>query len=122
MGRRRDLLTRASTLDDDFEVIPTRDTPAGQRRTSGTDGAHRFLFTGDTIYLRKGKWTAAVLDSSDRALYLKSLELIRELDFDVLVPWGATGGQPFYALTDRADTRRRVDALLEEIRRGPEPI
>jgi hypothetical protein len=59
-----------------------------------------------------------VLDSSDREAYIESLELIPELDFDVLVPWAATGGQPYYALTDRADTRRRIDAILERVRRG----
>ena len=54
---------------------------------------HRFLFTGDTIYLRDGEWVDGLLGSSDRAGYVESLELIRELDFDVLVPWAATGGQ-----------------------------
>ena len=49
---------------------------------------------------------------------LESLELIKELDFDVLVPWLATAGQPFHAVTDKADTRRRIDAVLERLRRG----
>jgi hypothetical protein len=61
---------------------------------------------------------AAVLESSDRGAYLESLELIRGLDFDVLVPWAATGGQPYHALTSRADARRRIDAISERVRRG----
>jgi hypothetical protein len=48
---------------------------------------HRLLFTGDTIDLNKGEWIAARLESSDRAAYIENLDLIRELDFDVLVPW-----------------------------------
>ena len=43
-----------------------------------------------------------MLDSSDRAAYLDSLELIRELDFDVLVPWAATAGDPYHAVTSTA--------------------
>ncbi|MBA3359674.1 MAG: hypothetical protein H0U20_09500 [Thermoleophilaceae bacterium] len=59
-----------------------------------------------------------MLDSSDRGTYIESLELLRELDFDVLVPWAATAGQPYFALTDRADARRRIDAILDRVRRG----
>ncbi len=61
---------------------------------------------------------AAVLESSDRGLYIESLELIRDLDFDVLVPWAATGGQPFLAHTGKADTQRRIDGILERVRKG----
>jgi hypothetical protein len=60
----------------------------------------------------------AVLASSDRASYIESLELIRELDFDVLVPWAATAGRPFHAVTDKGDTRRRIDAILDRVRGG----
>ncbi len=43
----------------------------------------------------------------------------RGVDFvsDVLVPWAASG-EPYYALTDPADARRRLDAILERLRRG----
>jgi glyoxylase-like metal-dependent hydrolase (beta-lactamase superfamily II) len=110
--------TDRHTLDDDFEVIPTPGHTPGATAYLWNSGQHRFLFTGDTIYLSKGEWVAAVLDSSDRAAYTDSLELIRTLDFDVLVPWAATAGGPYYAPTDRVDTHRRVDAVLERIRRG----
>jgi hypothetical protein len=79
---------------------------------------NRFLFTGDTIYLRDGEWVAAVLDLSQRGHYIESLELIRELRFDVLVPWIASAGQPVYAVTSAADARRRMDAILERVRGG----
>jgi hypothetical protein len=105
-------------LDDDFEVIPIPGHTSGATAFLWGSGQHRCLFTGDTIYLREGDWIAAVLESSDRASYIESLELIKELDFDVLVPWAATGGQPFHALTDKADARRRIDAILERLRRG----
>jgi hypothetical protein len=103
---------------DDFEAIPTPGHTDGATAFLWDGGGHRFLFTGDTIYLRDGEWVAAVLESSDRGPYMESLELIRRLDFDVLVPWAATRGRSYYAVTDRVDTERRIDAMLERLWRG----
>jgi glyoxylase-like metal-dependent hydrolase (beta-lactamase superfamily II) len=114
----RGTFSRRHMLDDDFEVIPTPGHTSGATAYLWDSGRHRFLFTGDTLFLKDGEWVAAVLGSSDRASYIESLELIRELDFDVLVPWAASGGQPYHAVTSKADTRRRIDAILERLRRG----
>jgi hypothetical protein len=114
----RGAFSRRHTLGNDLEVIPTPGHTPGATVYLWDSGQHRFLFTGDTIYLRHGEWVAAVLDSSDRAAYLDSLELIRELDYDVLVPWAATAGGPFYAVTGTGEGRRRVDAILKRVRRG----
>ena len=103
---------------DDLEVIPIPGHTSGATAYLWDGGGHRCLFTGDTLYLREGEWVAAVLESSDRASYIASLELIKQLDFDMLVPWAATAGQPFHAVTDRADAGRRLDAVLERLRRG----
>jgi hypothetical protein len=59
-----------------------------------------------------------VLHSSDRDAYLRSLSLLRELEFDVLVPWAATAGRPWYAETDPDDARRRIGAIIERVARG----
>lgn len=114
----RGTFSRRHMLDEDFEVIPTPGHTPGATAYLWDSGEQRLLFTGDTIYLDDGEWVAAVLPSSDRAAYLRSLELIGELEFDVLVPWAATRGQPFHARTDRADARRRIDAIVERVRRG----
>jgi hypothetical protein len=106
------------TLDRDFEVIPIPGHTSGATAYLWDSGQQRFLFTGDTIYLSKGEWVAAVLESSDREAYIASLGLIRDLDFDVLVPWAATAGEPYYALTSKDDSRQRLDAILERVRRG----
>ena len=103
---------------DDFEVIPIPGHTPGATAYLWDSGGHRCLFTGDSVYLRNSEWVAAVLESSDRASYLESLELIKNLDFDVLVPWAATAGQPCLAMTDGADAGRRIDAILERLRRG----
>jgi glyoxylase-like metal-dependent hydrolase (beta-lactamase superfamily II) len=114
----RATFSRRHVLDDDFEVIPTPGHTAGATAYLWDDGSHRHLFTGDTLYLRDGEWVAAVLGSSDRAAYLETLELIRELDFDVLVPWASSAGDPWFAWTDATDRRRRLDAVLARVRAG----
>jgi glyoxylase-like metal-dependent hydrolase (beta-lactamase superfamily II) len=114
----RAAFSRRHTLDEDFEAIPTPGHTPGATAYLWDSGEHRFLFTGDTIYLRDGDWVAAVLDSSDRAAYLDSLELLRELDFDVLVPWAAGAGEPYHSVTSRAEARRRIDAIAKRVRAG----
>jgi glyoxylase-like metal-dependent hydrolase (beta-lactamase superfamily II) len=103
---------------DDLEAIPIPGHTPGATAYLWDSGRHRCLFTGDSLYLREGEWVAAVLESSDRDAYVESLERIKDLDFDVLVPWAATAGQPFHAVTDKADVGRRIDAILDRVRRG----
>jgi glyoxylase-like metal-dependent hydrolase (beta-lactamase superfamily II) len=100
----------------DFEVIPTPGHTGGSTCFLWNDGQRRYLFTGDTIYLKDGEWVAAVLSVSDRTAYLESLALIGELDFDVIVPSIARG--PAYQETNQADTRRRIAAIVERLERG----
>ncbi len=110
--------TERHLLDDDFEVIPIPGHTTGATVFLWDTGEHRCLFTGDTMYVNEDGWVGALLDSSDRDDYIKSLELIRTLDFDVLVPWAVPGGQPAHALTDKVDASRRIDAILDRFRDG----
>ena len=116
--RIRGTFSRRHVLDEDFEVVPTPGHTAGATAYLWDSGTHRVLFTGDTIYLQDGEWVAAVLSSSDRKAYIRSLELIAGLDFDVLAPWAAGRGHLPYALTNRADAHRRIGAIAERLRRG----
>ena len=111
----RAAFSRRFTLDNDFEAIPTPGHTPGATAYLWDNGQHRFLFTGDTIYLDEGEWVAAMLSSSDRAAYVDSLALLRELEFDVLVPWVASEGQPYYAVTSQAEARRRIDAIVDRL-------
>jgi glyoxylase-like metal-dependent hydrolase (beta-lactamase superfamily II) len=113
----RGTFDRRHMLDDDFEVIPTPGHTSGATAYLWDNGSLRMLFTGDTLMLNDGEWIAAVLDSSDRAAYIESLELIRGLDFDVLVPWAASG-RDYYAVTTKPEAERRIDAVLERVRSG----
>jgi glyoxylase-like metal-dependent hydrolase (beta-lactamase superfamily II) len=105
-------------LESDVEGIPTPGHTPGATAYLWDTGAHRALFTGDSVFLRDGEWIAAVLESSDRSSYLESLSLMKELEFDLLVPWAASADQPYYAVTDEADARRRLDAIIARVRAG----
>jgi Metallo-beta-lactamase superfamily len=106
-------------LDEDFEVIPIPGHTGGATAFLWDSGQHRVLFTGDTIFLGRSKWRAAVLDGvSDRDRYIESLELIRSLDFDLIVPGIAPAGRPYYSFTDRTEVTQQIDEILERVRRG----
>ena len=106
-------------IDDDLEVIPTPGHTAGTVSYLWDNGAHRFLFTGDLVWIEHGEWKAVVLTPELRRDELDSLALVREIDFDVLVPWGATDEGPSCTLVaDRSEVRRRIDAIIDRVRSG----
>ena len=114
----RGAFSQRHTLDGDFEVIPIPGHTPGATAYLWNTGEHRVLFTGDSIYVRRGEWAAAVLGSSDRASYIDSLERLRQVEFDVLVPWLAVEGQPILDVTTPAEARRRIEAIIERLRAG----
>lgn len=99
-------------------MIPTPGHTPGTTSFLWDSGRHRLLFTGDTLWIDKGDWRAVVLGSSDRAAYLDSLALLRELKFDVLVPWGATAGQPYVDVVGHAQAQRHIDAIIGRVAAG----
>ena len=106
-------------LDDDFEVVPIPGHTGGATAFLWDTGEHRVLFTGDTIFFSRGRWRAAVLEGvSDRERYIESLELIRTLDFDLIVPGIAPAGEPYYEFVEKAEAERYIDEILERVRRG----
>jgi len=110
---------RRQMIDHDLEVIPTPGHTAGTTSYLWDDGDRRFLFTGDFIWIDHGEWKAVVLDGGLRGEYLDSLALVRELDFDVLVPWGTTEDGPSYGLVrKRVDIHDRVDAIIDRVHAG----
>lgn len=102
----------------DLEVIPTPGHTVGVTTFLWDSGEHRFLFSGDSIWVQGGQWKVVVLGDSNRADYLNSLALMRELDFDVLVPWGAEAGAPCFDVVTRGQARQRIDALIERVAAG----
>jgi hypothetical protein len=113
------VLEAREMIDDDLEVIPTPGHTAGTISYLWRNGSHRFLFTGDFIWMEHGEWKAVVLNPALRRQYLDSLALVRELDFDVLVPWGTTEGGPSYGIvSDASEMRGRIDAIIDRVAAG----
>lgn len=106
-------------IDDDLHVIPTPGHTAGTTSYLWDSGAHRFLFTGDFIWVEEGEWKAVVLDEALREAYVESLVRVRDLDFDVLVPWGVTeGDSPAFVVADDADRRERISRIIDRVADG----
>lgn len=111
-------IDRRALLGDDLWAIPIPGHTAGSVAYLWDSGRQRFLFTADSVYLRGDAWVAAVLDSSDREAYVESLGVLRDLDFDVLVPWGVARGSAPVAAVTRDEARRRLDAVRARVAAG----
>ena len=109
----------AHTVGDDLEVIPIPGHTPGATAFLWDTGEHRVLFTGDTIYLGDGGWVAGLLESSDREKFVASLERLRDLEFDVLAPWGASDGGPYVVGVEPGEGRRRIQALVDDLPGSP---
>lgn len=110
--------SRRHALDEDFEAIPIPGHTAGATAYLWDNGSERLLFTGDSIYVEEGEWVAAVLDSSDRARYLESLELLRGLEFSVLVPWAVSADGPYAFGVTPAEARERIGVIIQRVASG----
>ena len=112
------VFTDRELIDGDLEVIPTPGHTVGTTSYLWDNGSHRFLFTGDFLWIENGEWKAVVLDPRQRAEYIRSLALIAEVDFDVLVPWGTSEDGPSVAITDPSDRHERISAVIDRVRAG----
>lgn len=102
-------------LYDDLEVIPA----PGTTLYLWDNGEHRYLFTGDFLCYEGDEWRTVVLPSSDREQSIKSLEMIRDLDFDALVPWVSIEGEsPVFFINDDNDKQQRVQKIIDRVRNG----
>ena len=106
------------TIDDDFEVIPTPGHTPGTTAFLWDTGRSRLLFTGDMLWIDKGNWRAVLLSSSDRDAYLDSLVLLRDVEFDVLVPWGALRGGSYIDAVSHGQARQKIDAVIARVSAG----
>jgi len=107
--------SETARLGDDFEIIPTPGHTPGSTCYLWDNGAHRILFTGDMLYLQYDRWFAPLLGSSNRGPYLKSLRRIRELDFDVLLPWVTIQDQTFYYFVSKKEVEKQVTKVIERM-------
>lgn len=105
-------------LGDDLEVIPSLAHTAGTAFYLWDSGEHRYLFPGDSIWVQDGVWRAVLLGESDRSAFLDTLFLLRDIDFDVLVPWPVQTGQPALNFVTPEQKEQQIAALIARIRSG----
>ncbi|CAM2987842.1 hypothetical protein STAR110904_00175 [Staphylococcus argensis] len=80
---------------------------------------NHFLFTGDFFCFEGDKWHTVILPSSNREASLNSLQLIRDLDFDVLVPWVSIKGEsPVYFVKDEEEKQKNIQCIIDRVRDG----
>ena len=105
-------------IGDDLEIIPTPGHTPGATMFLWDNGDLRILFPGDSLWVQGGEWQAVLLGDSDRAAYLNSLQLLKGVDFDLLVPWGTEIGKPYgYAVT-RAEANTKLDRIIARLEAG----
>ena len=102
----------------DLEVIPSYSHTAGSTFFLWNSGAHRFLFPGDAIWVDSGIWKAVILEESNPQAFLATLSVMRELDFDVLVPWHAPQDVLPYDVVTPEQKHRQIDRLSARIAAG----
>ncbi|WP_382306830.1 hypothetical protein [Herbiconiux sp. UC225_62] len=123
-GRTEETLPIAGTfgvrerIDDDLEIIPTPGHTAGTTTFLWNSGEDRILFVGDSIWRHSGRWQVVLLGESRRAAYLASLRLLLELDFTLLVPWGADAGDPAVFPITGDEAQHEFEELIRRVESG----
>lgn len=112
------VFTGREKFGDDLEALPSFSHTPGTTLYLWDNGEHRFLFTGDAIWVEDGVWKAVILGESNRQAFLDTLTLLRDLDFDVLVPWPAQRRQKPYDIVTPEQKREQIDNLTARITAG----
>lgn len=105
-------------LTDDLEAIPIPGHTAGSTAFLWSGPEHRCLFTSDSLLVGDEGWYAVVLGEGNRAEYVESLRTLRDLEFDLLVPWGAPDGEEPATPVEPDVARREIDAIIQRLERG----
>lgn len=106
-------------LAEDLEVIPTPGHTPGTTMFLWDNGEHRYLFTGDFLCFEGDTWRTVILGSSDREASIQSLEMIKELDFDVLVPWVTIKEGPLvYVVENEEEKQQQIQNIIDRVRNG----
>ncbi len=100
----------------DFEAIPTPGHCPGSTCYIWSTLDHRYLFSGDTIYLENGEWRVYISEQNIQTM-IHSLMLIAILEFDVLVP-GLYIGDVSLAEVNKEQAHNEIAAIIERLQNG----
>jgi glyoxylase-like metal-dependent hydrolase (beta-lactamase superfamily II) len=96
-----------TTIEGDVLLVPTPGHTAGQFSTLAQVSGARVLFTADFVWREEGRWRPGNLS---RKKMLKSFEGLRDLAFDVVVPWTSYSQTELFVPIPSVDAA--VDAMI----------
>lgn len=105
-------------IDDDLEIIPTPGHTPGSTMFLWDTGEYRLLFPGDSLWVQGGEWKAVLLGDSDRSACIDSLALLKEVEFDILVPWGVEEREPYGYAVSRKQAVDNLERIMARLRAG----
>ncbi|MBS0297039.1 MAG: MBL fold metallo-hydrolase [Proteobacteria bacterium] len=96
-----------TTIEGDVLLVPTPGHTAGQLSTLVEIAGTRILFTADFVWREGGKWRPGNLSKKKMR---NSFEGLRDLKFDIVVPWTGYGHTEFF--TPVASVNAVVDEMI----------
>ncbi|MFQ8431983.1 MBL fold metallo-hydrolase [Amaricoccus sp. W119] len=102
----------------DLRAIPIPGHTPGSTAYLWRGPEARCLFTADSLYVSEGELRGVLLGDSDRGTFLDSLRRLREVEFDLLVPWVARAGAPIATPFTRDGFARSIDAVIGRVTAG----
>lgn len=99
------------------EVIPTPGhSPGSVCYFIHSPYGQRYLLTGDTIFLNRGRWKTLIFHQEDRKDLIESLQLLWALEPDVVLS-SASVGEPSFKEMGPGEWQAAVDEALEGLDR-----
>ena len=108
----------ARRIRSDLEAIPIPGHTPGSTAYLWHGPEARCLFTADSLYVKNGALRGVLLDSSDREAFLASLARLREIEFDLLIPWVAEKGAAVAISYTPQAFRRDLEEIVARIEAG----
>jgi len=96
-----------ATIEGDVLLVPTPGHTAGQFSTLAEIEGARILFTADFVWRAGGRWRPG---NNSRRKMARSFEGLRDLAFDIVVPWTGYGQTELFVRVD--DVGATVDAMI----------
>lgn len=109
------LLSRREVHHGLVEIIPTPGhSPGSVCYFIHSPHGQRYLLTGDTIFLNRGRWETLLFRKEDRDDLLESLHLLWALEPDVVLP-SASVGEPAFKQIGPGEWQAAVDQAIDNL-------
>jgi len=105
-------------IDNTFEIIFTPGHSPGSSCFLWTaPNKKRILFTGDNLVPREDGWGVYIMDKNNLPITIKSLQKMRKLEVDVIVPGGYSSKTPYEEVTNKR-YKQIIDDIIKRLKAG----